>query len=145
MYNWSSSAAKNFVQEGSVNDIVSHWRCLGSHCFIRLACNNRKLIYNHQQHIRISASLFHAAMVSSAGLILAALLFWSLARIRPRVPRTYNSSNSSTEVRESSHEDSDAVVEPKKSGMLLQYGCKKKSFFVYWADAEIKGRRPFRK
>jgi len=29
---WRSGAAKNFVREGPVNDVVSHWRRLESDC-----------------------------------------------------------------------------------------------------------------
>jgi len=40
----SSSAVNNFVRDGPVNDVVSHWRRLESDCHFRLFSNSWKLI-----------------------------------------------------------------------------------------------------
>ena len=42
----SSSAAKNFVRGGSVNDVFGHWRHLGSDWFFRLFSKCWKLIWS---------------------------------------------------------------------------------------------------
>jgi len=43
MFMQRSNAAKNFVQEGPVNDVVSHWRRLESDCSFCLFSNSCKL------------------------------------------------------------------------------------------------------
>jgi len=50
-----SSAAKNFVREGPVNDVVSYWRRLESNCSFRLISNSWKFI---QSTSNILTSLF---------------------------------------------------------------------------------------
>jgi len=39
-----SSGVNNFVRDGPVNDVVSHWGCLESNCLFRLFSNRWKLI-----------------------------------------------------------------------------------------------------
>ena len=46
------SASNNFVREGPVNDVVSHWRCFESDCSFRLVSNGLKF------NIKFLAGLF---------------------------------------------------------------------------------------
>jgi len=66
-YNVNSTAAKNFVREGPVNDIVSHWRRLKSDCSFRfiLAVENWC-----KAPAKMLASLFWGGMASSAAALL---------------------------------------------------------------------------
>jgi len=58
-----NSAAKNFVRERPVNDVVSRWPCLESDCSFRLFSNCWRLIKSTSKSLRVFSG---GAMASSA-------------------------------------------------------------------------------